>query len=491
MTARLFRLLRRTLLVLVGAVAALVALRAWESQRGPPLEPWHTYVPNDLHAADIDKADWATYLRREESIFRDVRREVVDKIGEAARRPANRYFSGAPIYPGNFKQDFNRSYILEPDGPPVGAVVMLHGLTDSPYSLRHLARRYRDQGFIAVAIRMPAHGTVPAALTDVEWEDWDAATRLSVREAVRRAGPSKPLHIVGFSNGGALAVKYALDALQDDRLARPDRLILVSPMIGITSFARFAGLAALPAFLPAFAKAAWLGILPEFNPFKYNSFPVNGARQSHRLTVALRERIAQAARDGRTARLPPILTFQSVVDFTVSTPAVIAGLYGHLPANGSELVLFDLNRAAAVSPLLRDAAETVLTRILPSPPRPYRTVILTNVTADSYQVLERATEAGETSEQVRDLGSGLAFPPGIFSLSHVALPFPMSDSLYGLEPDKSEDFGVHLGAIAPRGERGVLIVNLDALLRVSSNPFFPYVEERIDALISPAAAKQP
>ena len=91
--------------------------------------------------------------------------------------------------------------------------MLLHGLTDSPYSLRHIARRYRDRGFVAVAIRMPGHGTVPAALTDIEWEDWDAATRLAVREARRRAGPSTPLHIVGFSNGGALAVKYALDAI--------------------------------------------------------------------------------------------------------------------------------------------------------------------------------------------------------------------------------------------------------------------------------------
>src|SRR6185312_340210 len=220
-----------------------------------------------------------------------------------------------------------------------------------------------------VAIRMPAHGTVPAALTDVEWEDWMAATRLSVREARRLSGSSVPLHIVGFSTAGALAVKYALDALADPSLPRPDRLILISPMIGITSFARFAGLAALPALLPAFAKAAWLGILPEFNPFKYNSFPVNGARQSHRLTVALREEMAAAERDGRLAQLPPMLTFQSVVDFTVSTPAVISGLYDRLPANGSELVLFDLNRAAGVSPLLRDAAETVLSRILPAPPR--------------------------------------------------------------------------------------------------------------------------
>jgi alpha-beta hydrolase superfamily lysophospholipase len=477
------------LVLLVVAAAAVLAARAWDAQRGPPLELWHTYVPHDLHAAEIDNTDWASYLRHEDAILRDVRREVVDKIDEEARTPGNRYFAGSPIYPGNFQQDFNRSYILEPAGPPVGAVVMLHGLTDSPYSLRHIARRYRDAGFVAIAIRMPAHGTVPAALTDVEWEDWDAATRLSVREARRRVGPSKPLHIVGFSNGGSLAMMYALEALENEKLGRPDRLILISPMIGITSFARFVGVASLPALLPAFAKAAWLGILPEFNPFKYNSFPVNGARQSYRLTAALQDRMARAEREGRLVRLPPVLTFQSVVDFTVSTSAVISGLYAHLPANGSELVLFDLNRAAAVSPLLRGAAETVLLRILPAPPRNYRTVIITNVSADSYKVLERVVEAGAVTEQVRELA--LAFPHGIFSLSHVALPFPTSDALYGIEPDLSEDFGVHLGAIAPRGERGVLIVNLDALLRVSSNPFFPYVLERIEQGIAPTAPDKP
>jgi alpha-beta hydrolase superfamily lysophospholipase len=489
MTARLFRILKRVLVLLIVVAATLLVARAWDSQRGPDLEPWHTYVPHDLHADQIDKTDWASYLKAEEAVFRGVRTEVTDKLDDDARVPGNRYFERSPIYPGRFAQDWNRSYILEPDWPPVGAVVLLHGLTDSPYSLRHIARRYRDEGFIAVAIRMPAHGTVPAALTDVEWEDWDAATRLAVREARRRAGPSKPLHIVGFSNGGALAMKYALDAIDDKQLARPDRLILISPMIGITSFARFAGIAALPALLPAFAKAAWLGILPEFNPFKYNSFPVNGARQSYRLTAALQDRLARAARDGALDRLPPTLTFQSVVDFTVSTRAIISALYSLLPANGSELVLFDINRGATLGPLLRSASETILSRILAPPPRKFRTVIITNASADTYKVVEKVTEAGTASEQTRELA--LAFPPGIFSLSHVALPFPMSDSLYGMEPDKSEDFGVNLGAISPRGERGVLIVDLDALLRVSSNPFFPYVLERIDQVIAAPVRTSP
>ena len=465
-------------MLLVVVAAALLAVRAWDSQRGPPLDPWHTYVPHDWHAADIDKADWAAYRKAEEAVFREVRTNVVDKLDEAARTPGNRYYAGSPIYPGGFAQDWNRSYILEPDGPAVGAVVLLHGLTDSPYSLRHIARAYRDRGFVAVAIRIPGHGTVPAALTDTEWEDWDAATRLAVREARRRVGPARPLHIVGFSNGGALAVKYALDAIDDERLARPDRLILISPMIGITAFARFVGIAALPAMFPAFAKAAWLGIVPEFNPFKYNSFPVNGARQSHRLTAALQDRLVRANREGGLDRLPPILTFQSVVDFTVSTRAVISGLYALLPANGSELVLFDLNRAAKLSPLLRSAAETTLSRILADPPRNFRTAIITNAGPDTYEVVERVIEAGAVSEQVRPLG--MAFPTGLFSLSHVALPFPMNDSLYGMQPDNNDEFGINLGAIAPRGERGVLILNLDALLRASSNPFHPYLLERIE-----------
>lgn len=479
MTAKLFRFLKRTLLLLVVVAATLLAVRAYDSQRGAPLQLWHTYVPHEMRATEIDKADWPAYLKAEDALLRDVRAEVVDKLEPESRNASNRYFAGSPIYPANFKHDWNRSYVLEPDGPPIGAVVLLHGLTDSPYSLRHIARRYRDRGFVAIGIRLPGHGTVPAALTDIEWEDWDAATRLAVREARRRTGPSAPLHIVGFSNGGALAVKYALDAMADSRLAQADRLILVSPMIGITSFARFAGLAGLPAMFPAFAKAAWLGILPEFNPFKYNSFPVNGAVQSHRLTVALQERLARAAREDRLQRMPPILTFQSVVDFTVSTRAVIASLYALLPANGSELVLFDLNRAAKISAeLLRSASETVLTRILADPPRNFRTTIIANVADDRQEVHERVIEAGAMTEQVRDLG--LAFPPGLFSLSHVALPFPMEDALYGLQPDEAENFGVNLGAIAPRGERGVLIVDLDALVRVSSNPFFPYILERLE-----------
>ena len=468
------------------ALLTFFAVRVYDTQRGLPLEPWHTYVPHEMRVEKLQGADWTQYLAAEATIFDDVRREVSQKLEADDRVPSNRYFDGSPVYPAHFAQDFNRSFVLEPEGKPVGAVVLLHGLTDSPYSQRHIARFYRDHGFVAIVPRLPAHGTVPAALTDVEWEDWAAATRLAVREARRRIEPSAPLHLVGFSNGGALAVLYALDSLGDEKLSRPDRLVLISPMVGITRFARFAGLAGLPAILPAFAKAAWLGIVPEFNPFKYNSFPVNGARQSYRLTQALQQRIARYAREGKLEQLPPILTFQSLVDFTVSTRAIISALYSHLPANGSELVLFDVNRSVKFGPLLRTSVDTELARIVPSGPRRYRLTIVTNADDKSDDVIERVTEADSSAEKSRALG--LSYPTGFYSLSHVALPFPVSDALYGTEPDMSDNFGENLGILAPRGERNVLIASLDSLMRASSNPFFPYMIERIGEGI-PAAAK--
>jgi alpha-beta hydrolase superfamily lysophospholipase len=486
---RLLKLAKTVVVLIVLAVVGLLVIRAWDSQRGPPLAVWHTYVPHDLTARYIEKLDWAGYLKAEAELFERVRANVTQKLEPGDRIPANRYFDGSPIYPGRFTTDWNRSYILEPQGPPAGAVVLLHGLTDSPYSLRHIARRYQADGYVAVAIRLPAHGTVPAALTDVEWEDWSEATRLAVREARRRAGPSRPLHIVGFSNGGALALKYALDAIEDSALARPDRVILISPMIGITALARFAGVFGWPAVLPRFAKAAWLSVIPEFNPFKYNSFPINGARQSSLLTRVLQEQIARYAREGKLAGLPPVLTFQSVVDFTVSTEAIVTALYAQLPANGSELVLFDLNRAAKLTPLLRTRVETALDRLLPAPPRQFRATIISNAGPDTGEVVERVVEAGAATERSRMLG--LNYPAQVFSLSHVAVPFPVTDALYGMEPAGDDDYGVRLGVLSPRGEVGLLIIPLDSLVRVSSNPFFPYMLERIDESVGVRRASPP
>ncbi len=154
-----------------------------------------------------------------------------------------------------------------------------------------------------------------------------------------------------------------------------------------------------PAFFPAFDKAAWLGIVPEFNPFKYNSFPVNGARQSSLVARRLQAQIDRHARDDNLKGLAPVLTFQSVVDFTVSTRAIVTALYAKLPANGSELVLFDLNRNAKFGPLLRRSTDTVLARLLPDAPRNFRTTIVTNADRAATRWWRAPSRPAATTEQ--------------------------------------------------------------------------------------------
>jgi alpha-beta hydrolase superfamily lysophospholipase len=481
----LVKLGKWTAIVVLIFLVAVVGIRAWDSQQGEPLALWQTYVPHELTVAEIDATDWQGYLAAEDRLFDEVRTQVSDKLPEADQVSTNRYFEGAPMYPGRFTHDWNRSYVLEPKGTPVGAVVLIHGLTDAPYSLRDIAELYRAHGFVAIGLRVPGHGTVPAALTKAQWPEWLAATRLAMREARRRVGPQAPIHIVGYSNGGALAVKYTLDASEHDALTKPTQLVLLSPMIGVTSFARFAGLAGLPAILPAFAKAAWLDLLPEYNPFKYNSFPVNAARQTYLLTDEIRSQLQRLARAQRLAGLPPILAFQSVVDDTVSAPAVMRTLFARLPANGSEIVLFDVNRNHRFDSLLRASSLQALQHLLPPGPHPYRSTVIANAAVNDSHMVARTTEPGQDADTVTPLS--IEYPENIFSLSHIALPFPPDDPLYGTQPDKSEDFGIRLGTQAPRGERGALILNLDAVLRISSNPFYPYVRDRIEQVIPSAA----
>ncbi len=151
---------RIALLLLVLLIGAL-GVRVYDTQRGPSLQLWHTYVPDEMRADEIDKASWEDYLTAEEVIFIEVLENVTNKLDSSQQTSLNRYYADSPIYPEKFPTDWNRSYIMMPEGKPKGAVVLLHGLTDTPYSLRHIADNYREYGYVAVGIRLPAHGTVP------------------------------------------------------------------------------------------------------------------------------------------------------------------------------------------------------------------------------------------------------------------------------------------------------------------------------------------
>jgi len=470
---------RRALETLAVILVTVIVVRAWDARREPSLKPWHVHAPAaELHARDFEPGmDLSQYLRREEEVFRQVR-EIEAGIGAGDRTPANRYFLGSQLNSSRFPHDWNRTFELMP-GEIRGGALLIHGLTDSPYSMRPLAEILSRHGFYALCLRMPGHGTVPAGLAKADWQDWLAAVRMGTRHVRGRIGPGKPLVLVGYSNGGALVVKYSLDALENTSLPPADRLILLSPMIGVTPFAKLSRVQAFLSVLPGLARAGWLDVVPEYNPFKYNSFPAHAARQSYELTTALKDQVGRASESGHIARLPPILTFQSLADATVLTREVAEKLYDrlHPSGNGSELVLFDLNRQAYLRPFLSTKLDAWLQQRMQGPARAYTLSLVTNAGSDTPAVVVKTRAASTGQLTVRPLG--LAWPPQVYSLSHVAMPFPATDPLYGLTPDPREFYGVRLGALVPRGERSVLALSTEQLLRISSDPFFPYVEQRV------------
>ena len=253
-------------------------------------------------------------------------------------------------------------------------------------------------------------------------------------------------------------------------------------MIGVNPMARLARVISALGPIPYFEKARWLDVIPEYNPVKYNSFPANAGQQTFVVTQDLQRRLGRLGADGRLAHFPPVLTFQSLVDATVSTPAIVANFYDRLPKNGSALVLFDFNRLARLDPFIRPEDQSLIPRLFGGRARNYRVTLVTNARTDTRDARARSVEPGSTTPV--DESIGLQWEQDTFSLSHVALPFPPDDPVYGSRAAESPTGPVALGLLSPRGERSVLTVPVEVLMRVSSNPFFPYLAQRLSAWVN-------
>jgi alpha-beta hydrolase superfamily lysophospholipase len=364
-------------------------------------------VPAELDDDVIRHADWNQYVAAEARMFDQVHRALQAKMDPEDRTPINRYNDGSLASPAAFGQDWNRSWMLMPVGQPRGVAVLLHGLTDAPYSMRSLAELYRSEGFVAIVPRMPGHGTVPAGLTREGRKEWEATVEMAMAEATRRAGGRLPVHLVGYSNGGALALLHVMRRIGNGERSGVQRIVLLSPMIEVNTFARYAGLAGIPAFFTRYAKSAWLDVLPEFNPFKYNSFPVRAARESYLVTSELQAATDAVVARGATGQVPPILAFQSVVDDTVTAQAVMTRLFDRLPANGSELVLFDVHRGPVIDPILRPAA-TAWIRDVFKVQRRYALTVIGTASETDHSAVARSRPAG--SSEIRTQALGMVYP---------------------------------------------------------------------------------
>ena len=461
---------KRLLTILLVALCVVVCT-------GPPLDPWHTQrLSAEFTARDADEiTTLEDYLALEERLFAQLQDEVYSEVPTGHEFALFRYSSGSLADPGTRSPNFNRTFELPVDNP-VGGLLLLHGLTDSPYSLRALGQKLHEQGFWVVGLRLPGHGTAPSALRYASWRDMAAATRLAMRHLDKILG-DKPIHIAGYSNGAALAIDHAIEAMSDPMLTRPASLILLSPSIGVSASAAAAAPIAMISKAPGFGRLAWTETTPEFDPYKYNSFPVNGGAIARSLTQSVARRIARLSQSESASSFPPILVFKSAVDATVSTDAVIDRLLGRLPDNGNELVLFDINRSAAASVLLVSDPGPFTRRLFADPSLPFGITFITNDNDTSISIVQRYKPPFSAAvTEVSDLD--LQWPRGIISLSHVALPFPPDDPLYGaIRPESRNE--LHLGQIAIRGERGLMVLSSDWLLRLRHNPFYSVLEDRV------------
>ncbi len=466
-------ILRRTLgYGLLVTFVSLVSIAVYVLNHRADLSIWHEVILEGEFQAKGDVTDFSGYLELEESLFEELDREIYEKTPPGNAKSINRYQKGSLMDPASMPTDWNRTFQMEQAEPKAG-VLLLHGMSDSPYSMRELATKFHASGASVIGLRIPGHGAAPSGLVEVTWKDMAAAVRLAARHLKESIG-DQPLYLVGYSNGGALSVVYALDSLDDPSLPRPDGLVLLSPEIGISKVAGLAVWQGRIGHWLGLEKLAWNSISIEYDPFKYSSFAVNAGDQAYRITKDIEKRLAKMSKDGALSDFPKVLAFQSAADATVSAPALVTRLFDRLPENGNKLVLFDINRLEILEHLVAKDPALDLERLATRPDNRFSLSVVTNGSDAGKPTLEVVINHRESgrSNWITE-ATDMAWPRDIFSLSHVALPFPESDPVYG-----SGDGGETptLGNRALRGERGTLLISPNAMLRQKWNPFYPWLE---------------
>jgi len=441
---------------------------AFDSRNMLRLGPEHRIrFEHEFRAAREDETDWGGYLEIEERLASETAAKLVDR-----NRPdslVDRYSTGSLSNPERFPANWNRSYQVTVPAAH-GVAVLLHGLSDSPYSMLATAQTLAGAGYNVVVPRMPGHGFAVGGLLQARWEDWTAAVRIAMRHAASLPGADQSLLMAGYSNGGLLAVDYALGCDERVDTPCPDGIVLMSPAIAVSGAAIVTNLHPAISWLPYFEQFEWLSILPEIDPFKFTSFPKRAAWEIYRVS---RRTHKQLAKPTEVAKLPPMLTFQSAVDNTVTAPAIVTLLYDRLPANNSKLVVYDINRNSTALHLMKKQPRDVVEYFESAAPQDFSVNVLRNRDrstndVDAYSLATGATSA--TAESTR-----LAWPQGIYSLSHIALPFRPDDVVYGDGSDNTRGGAdLKLGALSPRGEAGVLMLTSDYFLRTRHNPFYAY-----------------
>ena len=119
----------------------------------------------------------------------------------------------APIIPG--AEPFTHT-----GGP--GGVLVLHGFTGNPQSMRPLAQALADAGFTVDLPLLPGHGTAVEDMVPTRWADYAQAAESALAAL---AGRSEQVALAGLSMGGTLACLLA------ERHAEVRGIAVVNPFV--------------------------------------------------------------------------------------------------------------------------------------------------------------------------------------------------------------------------------------------------------------------
>ena len=243
----------------------------------------------------LDRANFSEYI----SATREVLRQTYQAAG--ATHPEKRLEGNAPfeLWPAAGAATGNHK-------PYRRGVLLIHGLTDSPYFMRPLGALFAQQGFRVQAILLPGHGTQPGDLLDSRWQEWARAVEAGVAQLGREVDE---IHLAGYSAGAALAVRLGL---LDERVRG---LYLFSPAFRVSPWAALANLHKCYSWL--WPRAKWMDVRADTDLYKYESFPENAAYQMRALIRDLDARLRDRAVN------VPVFAAASAEDATVGSAAAV------------------------------------------------------------------------------------------------------------------------------------------------------------------------
>ena len=469
---KFLKILFRSAIFIITAILFIILVRAWDSKSMPDLHPWHTAAIDTELLIGKQYDDIDTYLKDEDAYIR----KMFTKVADSAHGKYNRFNPKSIAYPLFKNDNLNASFVYDPGAENTkGVILLVHGLSDSPYHMRDLGQLFMDDGFYVLGLRLPGHGTLPSGLLHVTWQQWVTATKWGVAQLHKIANErgDVPFYMGGFSTGGALILNYTFETLNDDKLYKPGKLFLFSPAIGVSEMARVSAWHKSLSWMNYFNKFSWLDILPEYDPAKYNSFTKNAGRQIYLLTVRNKELVQKIADANQQNELPPMIAFQSLVDATV-IPEDLIEMYQKIGTSKDELFVFDINR------VYKDFMQKDVLNIDPGKidfkqtNKPQLHMLINNVQFDS---IDGASACGVYERGINDElidvypGNHTSWPDEFFAMSHVSVPISPDNVNYG--------DGSTLGSMAVHGERNVLLISSDDFMRIRYNPFFDLMEREI------------